>query len=342
MSCEYCGKDLPLIIDDRWCSELCKYAHEVYEKGEYVVDLDTSLAVRVIAFKKRSKYRVTYPKAILTSKFSRKQWRDVQYRVEVIKKRNTNLRQVTSTLEYGIRSSEKMKNFFRRETRKEREARCEKTKEAMNRFETVELCRKKSIISQNRPEVAKAKSIAVTITLNKPEMKLYLRRRASEDIAKGLRDPYSRIHGYFRTKDNERIGFSSSYELRRFLQLEEINVEFKRYHKIRISYYLNNGEHSYVPDLLRTLDNTFEEIKPVGRAKETINIAKWSAAREFCEKSGVYRFETIFEDTLFRDISYEDFLKSMLNSSLRDRIEITEEVEKRIWKNCGLELKKVA
>lgn len=88
--------------------------------------------------------------------------------------------------------------------------------------------------------------------------------------------------------------------------------------------------------MLRVADNTFEEIKPESRAKEFENVIKWNAARDFCKSSKVYKFETIFEDVVFRDISYVDFLKSMLVSPLRDRIEITEEIENRIRENCSL------
>jgi hypothetical protein len=188
--------------------------------------------------------------------------------------------------------------------------------ECQNRFEVALKKSKSGKIGQNRPEVIRKRSEFVSLA-----------------IAEGRFNPYSKIRGYFRTKNDERISFSSSYELRRFLQLEEANIKFKRYHGIRISYSLNDkGFRSYTPDLLRE-DNIIEEVKPFDQANDPVNVAKWSAAREFCKKSSVYKFETIFEDTLFRDISYVDFLKSMLESSLRDRIEITEEVENRIRVN---------
>jgi RPA family protein len=215
----------------------------------------------------------------------------------------------------------------------------ENTKRGMKKYfdnETIEQ-KEHRLATSRLPEFIAKKSASEKIAQNRIERRNQHSEWMSRAIAEGRLDPFGKFFGYFYTKNNERIGFSSSYELCRFLQLEEANIEFRRYHGIRIPYSLDGTFiQRYTPDLLRIDDYTFEEIKPESQANDLMNIAKWSSARKFCEESKIYRFETIFENVVFRDISYVDFLKSMLVFPLRNRIEITEEVENRIQVNCKL------
>jgi ssDNA-binding Zn-finger/Zn-ribbon topoisomerase 1 len=352
--CKYCGRQ----CENEYCCDEHRKYQEIYDEGKYVVcpeckktfrQLDTHVKYKHSSIDFQKKYpKLEFISKQTSAKHSVATKSQATNRTTEEQKTYSNnlsraMKIALNTVESSTKSSKSQKERWARMSERELESFGASViqKIVQNRIDVAEK-KSKSAVSQwasrsdkSRFDLRVKLSMIQRIVQNQVEIANKKSKYRSLAIAEGRFVPYSWISGYFFTKQNEKIYFASSYELQRFLQLEETNIEFKRYHKIHIPYSLDNSfTRNYTPDLLRA-DNTFEEIKPESEAKELVNVAKWFAAREFCEKSGVYKFETVFEDVLFRDISYVDFLKSMLASPLRDRIEITEEVEERIRVNCS-------
>ena len=93
--------------------------------------------------------------------------------------------------------------------------------------------------------------------------------------------------------------FGSSYEQRRMLQLDKLNVKWTKKHGIRIPYIDPLGNiRNYVPDFLIE-DSIIEEVKPhnLVRSKVDNNNLKYDAAIEFC-KNNNYTYRIITEKDL--------------------------------------------
>lgn len=69
MSCEYCGRDLPLIVERQWCSERCKVARQIYDQGQFVMCLECGRLLRSFGLhsKLHTGYSNKYPRVYLSS-----------------------------------------------------------------------------------------------------------------------------------------------------------------------------------------------------------------------------------------------------------------------------------
>jgi CRISPR/Cas system-associated protein Cas10 (large subunit of type III CRISPR-Cas system) len=146
MPCEYCGRDLTLIIEDKWCSELCKYAREVYEQGEFVVDLDTRSLIQRIGARKARKYRITYPKAIHFSIDYCEKTSTVQNRPEVSKKKSESENIAQNRPEVILAKRSSMNKHFDEETDAQRILRVEKITKSSRTKDSREKARRSAMI----------------------------------------------------------------------------------------------------------------------------------------------------------------------------------------------------
>lgn len=84
--------------------------------------------------------------------------------------------------------------------------------------------------------------------------------------------------------------YDSSFELARFLQLEDLKINYVRGDCFPIKY---TNYNRYYPDILRE-DKILEEVKPSDDVKNDINRKKFIAANKFCKENGLI-FKVITE-----------------------------------------------
>jgi G:T-mismatch repair DNA endonuclease (very short patch repair protein) len=208
--CEYCGRDLPLIIEDKWCQELCKYAHEVYEQGVFVVNLFNGALRKRVDPVRAKLHLTTFVEAPLSSKEYIESLIESQNNAELNERRVEKRKIVDKQPEYLKRLRETNERIevhenrskgqicrFERETDEEYLARCDLHKERHNTIAAVinasegQLEYRKSLSDEersqyrlkmkavmNRDSVRKTLSVAAfTFCQNHPEV--VERRRAS-------------------------------------------------------------------------------------------------------------------------------------------------------------------
>jgi len=113
------------------------------------------------------------------------------------------------------------------------------------------------------------------------------------------------ISGYFYSEKNGKILHHRSLLELHWYQLLENMSKVKRYsvEPVMIPYDWEGCAHYYVPDLrIRYTDGTTElvEIKPENEWKDSRNLAKWKAAREWCKNR---RVPTVFKVVGFEGLN---------------------------------------
>jgi hypothetical protein len=96
--------------------------------------------------------------------------------------------------------------------------------------------------------------------------------------------------GIFRDALGKSYQYDSTWERRRMQTLDLNGYHFTR-EGVRIPYIFNNQKRTYYPDLV-VYDRFWkllriEEIKPSVRNNDPQNIAKWEAARAWCQLRGI-------------------------------------------------------
>lgn len=125
------------------------------------------------------------------------------------------------------------------------------------------------------------------------------RRNFSETLklswAKGVfddRGPNNSKRGWYTRDNGDRAYYHSSWELKRFRQLDAMGVQWEEHPSIRIPYTYDRDYHIYIPDVLFIQDRqiTIEEIKPLWRVEKLPQTqAKLRAAKAYCQARG-WRF----------------------------------------------------
>jgi len=116
--------------------------------------------------------------------------------------------------------------------------------------------------------------------------------RMSDKIAKGEFNPTGHYRqGVFISSISGRQYFSSSWELRHMIALDNAGIKWRKNHGIKIPYYdpVRNKLRNYVPDFILELPNgtkIMEEIKPFSFWKDPQTIAKLRAGILFCKTKG--------------------------------------------------------
>lgn len=102
---------------------------------------------------------------------------------------------------------------------------------------------------------------------------------------------YSKRGTFYSQKNQKEIRYESSYELQAYQILEQ-DERIKNYDRCKfpIDYTFNGGLHKYIPDIdVIYTDNTREilEIKPEQLLKDSVNMAKFIGAKEYCDKNNL-------------------------------------------------------
>ncbi|MCK9459652.1 MAG: NUMOD3 domain-containing DNA-binding protein [Proteobacteria bacterium] len=134
------------------------------------------------------------------------------------------------------------------------------------------------------------------------------RRKLSEATIRlykqGFNPKTHHVRGWHESPKAGKIFFSSSYEKKAFLKLDEdLNVKTYYKEKIKISYYnpVKNFEANYLVDLeIQYIDDSIKwiEVKPAAWLDDEVIVAKHKAAQIIAEKSGVL-FDVWCEVDLF-------------------------------------------
>ncbi len=109
-------------------------------------------------------------------------------------------------------------------------------------------------------------------------------------MAKRIRPGDPGRKGIFRDRLGKSHHFDSLLERRRMVTLDMNGLRFVR-EGVRIPYEFDGKKRTYYPDLL-IYDRwgkliRIEELKPTIRTGDPINIAKWQAARKWCDARGI-------------------------------------------------------
>jgi len=113
-------------------------------------------------------------------------------------------------------------------------------------------------------------------------------KKITDLIASGNWQPFNNHkNGDFISKDGSSQKYSSSWELARMMQLDDLGCSWSKHHKIRIPYIDEEGvNRNYAPDIL--VDNQFlEEIKPDGLLQYSRNQLKIAAGIEYCKNNNL-------------------------------------------------------
>lgn len=108
--------------------------------------------------------------------------------------------------------------------------------------------------------------------------------------------------GVFRDRRGQQYHYDSRWELWRMEALDRAGVEFRR-EALRIPYFFEGRRHTYLPDFMVNYWEEgeqrvrIEEVKPSSFNNDPQNIAKWMAAKSFCDNLG-YDFRIINERDL--------------------------------------------
>lgn len=142
-----------------------------------------------------------------------------------------------------------------------------------------------------------------------------IRKRISDGLYKSLKNgkwkPCSNYyHGYYNDEYYE-----SSYELARFMQLDDLGQNYTKKHFIRIQYVLNGQDRFYYPDILN--GSILEEIKPSSQLTREKNKLKFLAAEEYCRTNNL-TFKLITEKDL------GNYLEKAKKYHLQNNIQATE------------------
>ncbi len=125
-------------------------------------------------------------------------------------------------------------------------------------------------------------------------------------------------------KDGKQYLFRSSLELKIFLYLSEVGINFDL-SKHRIPYQINGVNRTYQPDIV--IDDTIYEIKPIKLVAESNNCVKFVAARNYCNKYNL-KFDIITEQTY----CLKTLNKEIINLLIENRvIELSEKQLVRIF-----------
>jgi hypothetical protein len=169
--CEYCGRDLPLIVEDKWCSDLCKYAREVYELGEYVVNLFNGKSYRRISNSVIRIHKKTFSRAFTTARAYCKNISDTLLRHEV-----SIISREKSSVSHSNPIESVRENYRRGQRgRKLTKETCKKIGEARKGYKISQRTREK--IGRANSKSSLKKSLAKQGTKN-PMKNLEVRRRA--------------------------------------------------------------------------------------------------------------------------------------------------------------------
>jgi hypothetical protein len=123
------------------------------------------------------------------------------------------------------------------------------------------------------------------------ERKQKISDKLFESFKNGTWKPYT---GFFQGCYNGQF-YDSSYELARFMQLDDLNQEYTKRHSIRIKYTINERSRWYYPDILT--GTVLEEIKPLSRVCSEENKSKFLAAEDYCKQHEL-TFRIITENDL--------------------------------------------
>lgn len=121
-----------------------------------------------------------------------------------------------------------------------------------------------------------------------PEWKEYQSKKITDLIASGKWQPFNNHkNGNYISKNGSSQKYSSSWELARMMQLDDLGCSWSKHHKIRIPYIDESGiNRNYAPDIL--VDGYFlEEIKPDGLLQYSRNQLKITAGIEYCSKNNL-------------------------------------------------------
>jgi len=115
---------------------------------------------------------------------------------------------------------------------------------------------------------------------------------------------YSSIHGIHKSiRFGYEVSYDSTWELVMFLKFDsDPNILSYKREPFHINYIFNNKKRKYFPDLLVTYMNCSKElieIKPASQCLDPLNIAKWDAARRFCQLRNI-RFVVLTEKEIFK------------------------------------------
>jgi len=113
-------------------------------------------------------------------------------------------------------------------------------------------------------------------------------QKIADLIASGNWQPFNNHkNGTYISKNESSQKYSSSWELARMMQLDELGCSWSKHHKIRIPYIDETGiNRNYAPDIL--VDNYFlEEIKPDGLLQYSRNQLKITAGYEYCKNNNL-------------------------------------------------------
>jgi hypothetical protein len=106
--------------------------------------------------------------------------------------------------------------------------------------------------------------------------------------------------GWFTDHAGTQHHYRSRWELRRMQYLDICGLRFV-VEGVRIPYQFEGRPRTYITDLVVTDPRTntvwIEEIKPAQRNEDPQNLAKWAAARAWCQAAG-YRFLVVNADGL--------------------------------------------
>ncbi len=134
--------------------------------------------------------------------------------------------------------------------------------------------------------------------LNDKEFMEKLRTNTLSELSQ--KGSYGQVGKYFSVKTNTTLPYDSSYELRAMELLEsDMNVSHYERCRIRIPYDYEDKTRNYCPDFLVSFTNQtiILEVKPKKFVNSDKNVAKFSAARDYCSDNNL-KFEVWTEKDL--------------------------------------------
>lgn len=136
--------------------------------------------------------------------------------------------------------------------------------------------------------------------------------------------------------NNRKLLYRSSLELRCFLQLELMGLDFKT-PNFKIPYIDEDGiSRNYYPDVL--IGDNLVEIKPYAYMSTGYNIPKYRAARQYCEENDLY-FSVWNELHIRYKPTYEELVKMVKIGKLIPNTPI--ETYEKLVKNWNSEIRRV-
>jgi hypothetical protein len=113
------------------------------------------------------------------------------------------------------------------------------------------------------------------------------------------------VCGEYIRKNGENEWYDSSFELKKMIEYDEIDIKWTKKHKIRIPYINENNLNTfYVPDFIIELDGQYCLVETKGYLKSN-DILKAQAGKEYCQKNNMnYLYYLGSPDNLNMELSF--------------------------------------